>query len=92
MKKKKKSKFWLFILVLLAVVVSPILIDQQRVLYAKNQEMQDLNHKITDETKHKSELEKKKAMLNTDEYAERVAREKLGMIKSDEKVFVDVNR
>jgi len=35
------------------------------------------------------EIENEKSKLGTDEYIEKVARDKLGMCKEDEKIFVD---
>jgi cell division protein FtsB len=92
MRKKKKSKVWIIALVLLAISLSPILIDQQKMLYASNKEMSAVQKKIAIENKTKEELLRQKKILNTDEYAEKVAREKFGMVKSGEKVFVDVNK
>lgn len=92
MSKRKKSKLWLVLLVLAIIAFSPIFLEQQRLLLAKGREMSDIKHKITDETKTQKELQKQKSILNTDEYTEKVAREKFGMIKPGEKVFVDVNK
>lgn len=93
MKKRKKSKAWVIILFIIATAsLTPMLIDQQKMLYTKNKEMSIIQDKIVSETKTNEVLQKQKKMLNTDEYAEKVAREKFGMIKSGEKVFVDVNK
>lgn len=92
MNKKKKSKVWIIALVLLAISLSPILIDQQKMLYASNKQMSVVQKKIAIENKTKEELLRQKKILNTDEYAEKVAREKFGMIKSGEKVFIDLNK
>jgi cell division protein FtsB len=92
MRKKKKSKVWIIALVLLAISLSPILIDQQKMLYASNKQMSAVQKKIAIENETKEELLRQKKILNTDEYAEKVAREKFGMVKSGEKVFVDVNK
>lgn len=92
MNKRKKSKLWLFTLILLIICFSPIILDQQRLLFAKDKEMNNVQRKIADEKKTKEELQSKKQMLNTDQYTEKIAREKFGMIKSNERVFVDVNK
>ena len=44
----------------------------------------------TDSSLVNKELNKQKEMINSDEYIEKVAREKLGMVKKGERVFVDV--
>jgi cell division protein FtsB len=92
MSKKKKSKVWIIAIVLLAVSLSPILINQQKMLFAKDREMSIVQGKIASETKTQEELQRQKKILNTDEYAEKVAREKFGWIKSGEKVFIDGNK
>ena len=93
MSKKKRPKAWIILLFIIATAsLTPILIDQQKMLYMKNIEMNSVNNKITSENKIKEDLQKQKKILNTDLYVEKVAREKLGMIKSGEKVFVDVNK
>lgn len=92
MSKKKGSKLWIIALVLLIVGLSPILIDQQKILFAKDKEMNLVKEKIINETKINEQLQSLKKILNTDEYREKVAREKLKMIKAGERVFVDVNK
>lgn len=37
------------------------------------------------------EIDRLKENVNTDEYIEKIAREKLGMVKKDEIIFIDVN-
>ncbi len=51
----------------------------------------DLKEKIEYEKKRTEEVEELKTKVDTDEYIEKVAREKLGMIKRDEIVFVDIS-
>lgn len=92
MSKKKRSKFWIIAFILLVVSLSPILIDQQKMISLKNSEMSEVKEKIASETNIKDQLLRQKKMLNTDEYAEKIARDKFGMIKAGEKVFVDVNK
>lgn len=54
-------------------------------------EMQILEHKISQEEKKQEELLEKKRKANTDEFIEAIAREKLGMVKEGERLFVDTN-
>lgn len=51
----------------------------------------ELKEKIEYEKKRTEEVEELKTKVDTDEYIEKVAREKLGMIKRDEIVFVDIS-
>ena len=46
--------------------------------------------KLTNQERQK-EIEELKGKVNTDEYIEKMASEKLGLIKSNAKVFVDVS-
>ena len=50
-----------------------------------------LQEQIEYEKKRIEEVEDLKTKVDTDEYIEKVAREKLGMIKRDEIVFIDVS-
>lgn len=43
------------------------------------------------EQKRGEEIDNIKQNVNTDEYIEKIAREKLGMIRKDEILFIDVN-
>lgn len=49
-----------------------------------------LEEKIEYEKKRIQEVEELKSKVDTDEYIEKTAREKLGMIKRDEIVFIDI--
>lgn len=58
----------------------------------KNEAMiAELKEKIEYEKKRTEEVEELKTKVDTDEYIEKVAREKLGMIKRDEIVFIDIS-
>jgi cell division protein FtsB len=54
--------------------------------------MKNIEAKIIGENKQNETLKKQKDTMNSDEYIEKTAREKLGMVKPGERVFVDVNR
>lgn len=92
MNKGKKSKAGLFIVIAFFIYFIYVLVDQQKILHAKSIEMQNIQVKINDEKTINEELKKQKEMLNNDEYVEKIAREKLGMVKSGERVFVDINK
>ncbi|HIU49292.1 MAG TPA: septum formation initiator family protein, partial [Candidatus Avimonoglobus intestinipullorum] len=51
----------------------------------------DLQEKIEYEKQRMQEVDEMKDKVDTDEYIEKVAREKLGLIKDDEIVFIDVS-
>ncbi len=92
MNKRKGSKLWIVIVLGLIVYLSCILIDQQKELSSKRAQMNGLNARIEQGEKEKEALLKQKKNINSDAYAEKVAREELGMIKPGEKKFIDVNK
>lgn len=92
MSKRKKSGFGVFVLLAIFLYLSYEAVGQQKLLYAKNLEKSKIESKIKEETKVNEELKKEKEMINNDEYIEKVAREKLGMVKKDERVFVDIGK
>ncbi|MDE6182254.1 MAG: septum formation initiator family protein, partial [Eubacteriales bacterium] len=51
-----------------------------------------LNNKIKEEKKINDELRKQSEYKNSEEYIEKLARDKLGMVKSNEIIFYDTNK
>lgn len=92
MSKRGRSKSSLIIMLGLMIYFGYKVVEQEKILYAKRNEMKVMNSKIEEEQTINKELQKQKELINSDEYIEKMAREKLGMIKSDEKVFVDINK
>lgn len=58
---------------------------------ANNNTIAELNTQIENEKQHQAEVDELRDKADTNEYIEKVARERLGMIKNDEIVFVDVS-
>lgn len=92
MSKRKKSRFGLFILLIFALYFAYEMVGQQKMLYSKSLEMQKIESKVKEEKKVNEDLVKEQQTMNSDEYIEKVAREKLGMVKEGERVFVDTGR
>lgn len=92
MSKRKKSRFGLFILLIFALYFAYEMVGQQKLLYSKSLEMQKIESKVKEEKKVNEDLVKEQQTMNSDEYIEKVAREKLGMVKEGERVFVDTGR
>jgi cell division protein FtsL len=92
MKKKKKSKLGFVVLLLFSIYFVYVFAEQQHMLYVKNIEMRNVEAKVKEEQATNDKLIKQKDMISSDEYIEKIAREKLGMVKPGEKVFVDVNK
>ena len=78
--------------ILLIVYLSFNLASQQRLIENKKAELADVRAKISAEKKLYNELELEKSMMMSDESLEKIAREKLGMVKPGERVFVDTNK
>lgn len=92
MNKRRKFKLAIFFAVVLALYFAWTLVDQQRVIYSMNNEKKILEAKIDEEKKENEELKRQKEMSDTDEYLEKMAREKLGMVKKNERIFIDAGR
>lgn len=92
MSKRKRSKLGTFIAAAAFIYFAYTIIIQQNMIYSKNSEIRNIQAKIRKEQKTNDELKKQAEILNTDEFYEKVAREKLGLVKPGEKVFIDINK
>ncbi len=92
MNKGKKSPLLLFLLLVIFLYLSYIAVNQQQLMHAKNLTLSKLQDKIDQEARLNEELNKEKDMIQSDEYIEKVARERLGMVKKDERVYVDIGK
>ncbi len=54
-------------------------------------EIADLDEKIRQERDRQAEIDDLRTKVNTDEYIEKIASEKLGLVKSNAKIFIDVS-
>ncbi|NLI38253.1 MAG: cell division protein FtsL [Clostridiaceae bacterium] len=66
--------------------------SQSRDMYAIRIEIKEVQKRIDREKALKQELLKQKDELSSDESIEKLAREKLGMVKDGERIFVDTNQ
>ena len=80
----------LFILLIFYLTIN--LVNQQQLIENKNNELAEVQARIAAEVRLSEELRIEKDTLMSDESLERIARSKLGMVKPDERVFVDLNR
>lgn len=92
MSKRKKSPLAVVSVAVILVYLLFIAINQQKILNTKDLELNRIDSRIEDETKLNEELNKEKETIRSDEYIEKVAREKLGMVKKNQKVFVDIGK
>lgn len=79
------------LLVVVFVIVAITFIRQQGEINDYNDKIEEINSQIAYEEKHSKELEEKSELYSSDDYIEKVARDELGLVKADEKVFVDAN-
>lgn len=87
MKKRKLYKNLLILLVLIYAIIT--LISQQKVINQYTTNSKELASKISDQETQKAELVTEKENVNSKEYIEQVAREKLDMYYPNEKIYVD---
>ena len=95
-KKKKKRKVGYESLGMLAIALVVLVLlgglmlksnDLQEHLTGYDAKAATLQQQIEDEQTRTEEIDKLKKYMETDEYAEEVAREKLGLVKDNETVF-----
>ena len=77
------------LILLIGIYVVFVLINQQNTLNQYSQESEELSKKIQEEQEAKEELAKKKDDVNSLEFIEQTAREKLDMYYPTERVYVD---
>lgn len=87
MKKKKLYKRLLIMLVLIYAIFT--LINQQKVINQYTENSKELANKIEDQQVYNDELVAEKENVNSKEFIEQTAREKLDMYYPNEKVYID---
>lgn len=76
-----------FIVILVYAIIT--FAKQQKILNTYATQAEDLEAQITEASKHQQELNKEKENVNSSEYIESIAREKLDMYMPNERVYVD---
>lgn len=87
MKKKKLYKRLLIVLVLAYAIFT--LTNQQKVLNQYSKNSKDLTNKIEEQQAYNEELAAEKENVDSKEFIEQMAREKLDMYYPNEKVYID---
>ena len=88
---KRKLNIGVCFMIGLIMYLCCALISQQTSLHSsKNQKISQLEAEIVSAESKLAEVQDMDAFSKSDEYIERVAREKLGLVLPDETVFVDV--
>ncbi|HHU91042.1 MAG TPA: cell division protein FtsL [Clostridiaceae bacterium] len=91
--RKTKKGWWLTpLLVIVLIYAAFTFTAQSNDLYILNLEIKQLEQKIAREEEEKQRLLKERDEITSDDSIEKIAREKLGMVKDGERVFVDINK
>ena len=93
-KKSKKPKRILQSLLILGAIVycAVMLINQQVALSRANDVIVEYNEKILAEAEIRARLQSELKQVDTDEYLIQKTREKLGLVRTNERVFIDVSK
>ena len=89
---KKKFKFNRIIIIGIIVYVLYAVISRQQVLSAYKKEEQNYKDLIAQEQQRNSELLEVKENVNSTEFIEEIARNKLGMYLPNERVYIDISK
>ena len=88
---KKKSVLYIIGAIVIIYFVY-ILISQQVSIGSKNKEIKALQSEIDQASAETEKLQKQVDNLQDPEYIEKIAREKLGLVRPNERVYVDANK
>ena len=89
---KKKFKFNRIIIIGIIVYILYILISRQQVLSTYKKEEQNYLELISQQQQRNSELLEIKDNINSKEFIEEIARDKLGMYLPNERVYIDISK
>lgn len=87
--KKNKKIYSIILFVVIGIYVIITLVNQQQTLNQYNQENKDLTAKIQEQKTKNEQLAKKKEDVDSLEFIEQMAREKLDMYYPNERVYID---
>ena len=91
-KKKRTSKFTKLFWLLVFAYAGYVLVQQQFQIHNLNAQANEITSQIEKAQEENDELNAVAESIGTDEYIERIARQKLGFVKPDEQVFVDTSK
>ena len=90
MKLNLKSILKKSILIIVGIYLVITFVKQQKKINSYDSNIDYLSSKIDEAEEHKVELTSIRENVNSPEYIEEVAREKLNMYKPNEKVYIDI--
>lgn len=86
---KTKKLYKKLLIIVIAIYVIFTLINQQRALNEYTKDSKQLAKELQEEQEYKEELVSKKEEVNSLEFIEQTAREKLDMYLPNERVYID---
>ena len=89
--RNKKILKVIIILIVLSYFIY-IIVKQKTTLNSYKSEQDYVSEQIQEQQEYKNELADMKANINSDEYIEQIARDKLDMYLPNERVYVDSNK
>lgn len=87
--KNKNGLLKKMIIIIISIYAIITFINQQKILNNYTSQVSTLRVEIAEAKQHQEQLNKEKENVNSLEYIETLAREKLGMYMPNEKVYVD---
>ena len=87
--KKGKKLLRNVLIIAIAIYIIYVLVNQQKTLNEYSETTEQLQQQIAEEESNKEELNKKKEDVNSLEFIQEMAREKLDMYLPNERVYVD---
>lgn len=91
-KRKNTLKGFLRIVIVAFFIFAAIkFIVQQPLLNEYNDKIGELEDEIENQQKEKKHYEDLKKLYETDEYQKQLARERLGLVEENEKVYIDIS-
>lgn len=89
MKRNKKKIYKKILMLIIAIYVIVVLINQQKTLNKYEVSASNLEIQIEEQEQYKTELAKKQEDVGSLEFIEQTAREKLDMYLPNERVYLD---
>lgn len=87
------KRFVIALIVIVAVIYVSVTFFKQSMMLNKREEIvESLEKQISEENLRQKQLNKELENVKDPEYLERMAREKLGLVKANERVFIDVTK
>lgn len=89
---KKRIKVSRILIIGIVIYVIYVLISRNQVLKTYKQEEKKYLDLIAEEQQRNSELQQTKENIDSTEYIEQIARDKLGMYLPNERVYIDISK